>query len=76
MAAAAAVTSKLKRSKIKAVQQKVKLFRSKEPLLSVFMWGINYSVSVIVASCYIIMQNVAFHTALSHVININNERPT
>jgi len=45
MAAAAAVTSKLKRSKIKAVQQKVKLFRSKEPLLSVFMWGINYSIN-------------------------------
>lgn len=34
-----------KRKHIKTVHQKRKLFRAKEPLLSVFMWGINHSVS-------------------------------
>lgn len=36
---------KTKSKKVKAVQQKKKLFRANEPLLSVFMWGVNYSVS-------------------------------
>ncbi|KAL4222748.1 Phosphatidylinositol 5-phosphate 4-kinase type-2 beta [Mactra antiquata] len=31
--------------KVKAVYQKRKLFRANEPLLSVFMWGINHTVS-------------------------------
>ena len=43
------MSSKLKKTKkVKAMQQKKKLFRANEPLLSVFMWGVNYSVSLIV----------------------------
>ena len=38
--------TKQKGKHIKAVRQKLRLFRAKEPLLSVFMWGINHSVSV------------------------------
>lgn len=34
----------MKTKHIKAVSQKVKLFRASEPLLSVLMWGINHSV--------------------------------
>ncbi|XP_002732674.1 phosphatidylinositol 5-phosphate 4-kinase type-2 alpha-like [Saccoglossus kowalevskii] len=34
-----------KKKHIKAVSQKVKLFRANEPLLSVFMWGINHTVN-------------------------------
>ena len=41
-----AAATKQKKKHIKAMHQKVKLFRAKEPLLSVFMWGINHSVSV------------------------------
>ncbi|XP_030830513.1 phosphatidylinositol 5-phosphate 4-kinase type-2 alpha isoform X2 [Strongylocentrotus purpuratus] len=35
----------MKTKHIKAVSQKVKLFRASEPLLSVLMWGINHSIS-------------------------------
>lgn len=33
-----------KKRGIKVVEQKKRVFRASEPLLSVFMWGINYSV--------------------------------
>lgn len=36
---------KRKQLKLKAVPQKTKLFRASEPLMSVFMWGINHTVS-------------------------------
>ena len=36
--------NKVKSKRIKAVSQKRKLFRAKEPLISVFMWGINSTV--------------------------------
>ncbi|XP_076471894.1 phosphatidylinositol 5-phosphate 4-kinase type-2 alpha-like [Babylonia areolata] len=39
------VTAKRKQLKLKAVAPKQKLFRANEPLLSVFMWGINHTVS-------------------------------
>lgn len=32
--------------KVNPVSQKVKLFRASEPLLSVFMWGINHTVCI------------------------------
>lgn len=38
-------STKQKKKHIKAVQPKLRVFRAKEPLLSVFMWGINHSVS-------------------------------
>ncbi|KAL3832218.1 hypothetical protein ACJMK2_023878 [Sinanodonta woodiana] len=38
-------TAKRKQIKVKTVQQKKRLFRSKEPLFSVFMWGINHTVN-------------------------------
>lgn len=38
---------KRKQLKLKAVPQKTKLFRASEPLMSVFMWGINHTVSEI-----------------------------
>lgn len=34
-----------KKKKFRAVSQKVKVFRSKDPLLSVLMWGVSHSVS-------------------------------
>lgn len=36
----------LKKKHFRVKHQKVKLFRANEPLLSVFMWGINHTVSV------------------------------
>ncbi|XP_021956041.1 phosphatidylinositol 5-phosphate 4-kinase type-2 alpha isoform X2 [Folsomia candida] len=36
-----AITSKLKKKHIRVKHQKVKVFRAKEPLLSVLMWGVN-----------------------------------
>ncbi len=36
---------KLKKKHIRVKHQKVKLFRASEPILSVFMWGINHTVS-------------------------------
>lgn len=37
--------SGMKKKHIKAVSQKVKLFRASEPILSVLMWGINHSIT-------------------------------
>lgn len=42
---AANIASKTKTKKKHFVAQKVKLFRSSDPLLSVLMWGVNHSVS-------------------------------
>lgn len=39
--------SKLKKKHIRVKHQKVKLFRANEPLLSVFMWGVNHTVNII-----------------------------
>lgn len=39
--------SKLKKKHFRVKHQKVKLFRANEPFLSVFMWGINHTVSQI-----------------------------
>lgn len=36
---------KTKTKKKHFVQQKVKVFRASDPILSVFMWGVNHSVS-------------------------------
>ncbi|XP_023224945.1 phosphatidylinositol 5-phosphate 4-kinase type-2 beta-like [Centruroides sculpturatus] len=38
-------SSKLKKKHFKPKYQKTKLFRANEPLLSVFMWGVNHTVS-------------------------------
>ncbi|KAK0046442.1 phosphatidylinositol 5-phosphate 4-kinase type-2 alpha [Biomphalaria pfeifferi] len=38
-------STKRKQIKVKAVAPKLKLFRSNEPLLSVFMWGVNHTVN-------------------------------
>ncbi|ESN98521.1 hypothetical protein HELRODRAFT_84464 [Helobdella robusta] len=38
-------TTKQKKKHLKAVRPKLRLFRAKEPLFSVFMWGINHSIS-------------------------------
>lgn len=38
-------TTKQKKKHIKAVRPKLRLFRAKEPLFSVFMWGINHSIT-------------------------------
>lgn len=37
---------KTKTKKKNFVQQKVKVFRASDPVLSVFMWGVNHSVSI------------------------------
>lgn len=37
--------SKLKKKHFRVKHQKVKLFRANEPLLSVFMWGINHTIN-------------------------------
>jgi 1-phosphatidylinositol-5-phosphate 4-kinase len=38
-------TAGLKKKRIRVKRQKVKVFRASEPLISVFMWGVNHSVS-------------------------------
>lgn len=38
---------KRKQLKLKAVPQKTKLFRASEPLMSVFMWGINHTINTL-----------------------------
>ena len=43
---------KLTKKKFKAKSQKVKLFRSNDPLYSVFMWGLNHTVSASTISVY------------------------
>lgn len=40
--------SKLKKKHFRVKHQKVKLFRANEPILSVFMWGVNHTVSIFV----------------------------
>lgn len=35
----------LKKKHFRVKHQKVKLFRANEPIISVFMWGINHTVS-------------------------------
>jgi len=40
-----AMASKLKKKRIRVKHQKVKVFRAKEPLLSVFMWGVNHTLN-------------------------------
>lgn len=41
------LASKTKTKKKHFVAQKVKLFRASDPLLSVLMWGVNHSVSLL-----------------------------
>lgn len=43
--------SKLKKKHFRVKHQKVKLFRANEPLLSVFMWGVNHTVSIYFLYC-------------------------
>lgn len=43
--ASAGVAAKLKKKHVRVKHQKVKLFRANEPLLSVFMWGVNHSIN-------------------------------
>lgn len=38
---------KVKRRHIKAKHQKKRYFRANDPLLSVFMWGVNQTVSAV-----------------------------
>lgn len=37
---------KMIKKKFRVKHQKVKLFRANEPILSVFMWGINHTVNI------------------------------
>ena len=49
MSTATAMSSiKLKKKQIRVKHQKVKLFRASEPILSVFMWGINHTIKELV----------------------------
>lgn len=41
-----------KKKKFRVMSQKVKVFRSKDPLLSVLMWGVSHSVSMILVFFY------------------------
>lgn len=47
IAASTALASKLKKKTLRVKHQKRKLFRANEPFLSVFMWGVNHSVSML-----------------------------
>lgn len=42
----------LKKKHFRVKHQKVKLFRANEPILSVFMWGINHTVSSVANIIY------------------------
>lgn len=41
----------IKKKHFRVKHQKVKLFRANEPILSVFMWGINHTVSDQIVFC-------------------------
>jgi len=41
---AVSMSAKSKKKRIRVKHQKVKLFRANEPILSVFMWGINHTI--------------------------------
>lgn len=56
------MSTKQKTKKVKAVQQKKKLFRANEPVLSVFMWGVNYSVSD--QYSYVCYDNIRYYTGM------------
>lgn len=45
MSAGGAQARMIKKKHFRVKHQKVKLFRANEPILSVFMWGINNTVS-------------------------------
>ncbi len=49
---------KLKKKHIRFKHQKVKLFRANEPIISVFMWGINHTVSVSSVDYHIFPKNL------------------
>lgn len=54
--------TKSKKKKVKAVHQKVKVFRANDPKMAVFMWGVTHSVrnlqSYQFISSLIMFQNV------------------
>lgn len=54
----------IKKKHFRVKHQKVKLFRANEPILSVFMWGINHTVCFVICLIYI-GHFCAFH--VSHV---------
>ncbi|ESN90596.1 hypothetical protein HELRODRAFT_156183 [Helobdella robusta] len=43
MSSIQSVSTKQKKKRIKAVHQKLRVFRAKEPLLGIIMWGVNHS---------------------------------
>ena len=49
----------------KAKHQKKRVFRSSDPILSVFMWGVNHTVSIYYIPCVL---NVWFILSLSCVL--------
>lgn len=56
----------LKKKHFRVKHQKVKLFRANEPILSVFMWGINHTVS-----CLLIYFLVFFFHRIENLKNQN-----
>lgn len=49
------LASKTKTKKKHFVAQKVKLFRASDPLLSVLMWGVNHSVSLLCGALLLLL---------------------
>ena len=56
------MASKVKHRHIKAKHQKKRYFRANDPLLSVFMWGVNQTVSSVTCS---LLSSKAVYVALA-----------
>lgn len=54
--ASSVLASKTKTKKKHFVAQKVKLFRASDPLLSVLMWGVNHSVSLLCGALLLLLR--------------------
>ena len=61
---------KLKKKRIRVKHQKVKLFRANEPILSVFMWGINHTVRRYISYVYLLCYNL-FILQIKELVHIN-----
>lgn len=63
-----------KKGKGKVLVPKWKLFRAKEPLLSVFMWGVNHSVSLSFYAFWFLRLHFAKTGEFLHQVQYRDQR--
>lgn len=62
----------LKKKHFRVKHQKVKLFRANEPILSVFMWGINHTVCLYInPTLYICINNAHLFFQINELSHVN-----